>query len=40
LLSALMFEAKYTCRLIECGQEDAERQLDVLLEFLTAATPG
>jgi NTE family protein len=36
LLSALMFEAKYTCRLIECGQEDAERQLDVLLEFLTA----
>jgi NTE family protein len=40
LLSALMFEAKYTCRLIECGQEDAERQLDVLLEFLTTAPPG
>lgn len=35
LLSALLFEAKYTCRLIECGQEDAERQLDTLLEFLT-----
>jgi NTE family protein len=34
LLSALLFEAKYTCRLIECGQEDAERQLDQILAFL------
>jgi NTE family protein len=34
LLSALLFEAKYTCRLIECGQEDAERQLDQILDFL------
>lgn len=38
LLSALLFEAKYTCRLIECGQEDAERQLDQILEFLSGGS--
>jgi NTE family protein len=37
LLSALLFEAKYTCRLIECGQQDAEQQLPELVQFLTEA---
>jgi len=37
LLSALLFEAKYTCRLIECGQQDAEQQLPALVQFLTEA---
>jgi NTE family protein len=37
LLSAVLFEAKYTCRLIECGQHDAEQHLDSLVQFLTAA---
>jgi NTE family protein len=38
LVSAVLFEAKYTCRLIECGQHDAEQQLDALVQFLTAAS--
>jgi NTE family protein len=37
LLSALLFEAKYTGRLIECGEHDAEQQLDELLDFLAGA---
>lgn len=36
LLSAVLFEAKYTCRLIECGQYDAEQQLDALVQFVSA----
>jgi NTE family protein len=36
LLSAVLFEGKYTGRLIECGQRDAEQHLDELVDFLMA----
>jgi NTE family protein len=34
LLSTLLFDAAYTQRLIECGRQDAERQIDELITFL------
>lgn len=36
LLSALLFEARYTQRLIECGRRDVEQRLPELLAFLGA----
>ncbi|MEY4549785.1 MAG: hypothetical protein RL685_5980 [Pseudomonadota bacterium] len=36
LLSALLFEARYTQRLIECGRRDVEQRLPELVEFLSA----
>lgn len=36
LLSALLFEARYTQRLIECGRRDVEQRLPELLSFLGA----
>jgi NTE family protein len=37
LLSALLFEAQYTRRLIDCGRRDADAQLDELLAFVKSA---
>jgi NTE family protein len=36
LLSALLFEARYTQRLIECGRRDVEQRLPELVAFLSA----
>lgn len=36
LLSTLLFDASYTQRLLDCGRRDAGRQLDQLVEFVSA----
>jgi len=36
LLSTLLFDKSYTQHLIDCGRRDAERQLDQLVEFVSA----